>query len=471
MAKSVELLVVFLTLCVCAGSVLWTLWPLWKQRDAANFERETEIDGLALRQRETYAALRDLEFEHELGNLTSDDYFVLRERYARRAIALLKAADLRDHEAAAAVEEAVRTLRDARTLSVKAQPKTCQRCGVNPASMDALCDECAHVSATPGSQKRLQSIGRSRKWLVVTGIGMVAFAGLTAIATSLLNRSATAVQPIAVLPTHQVVSIAFSPTVAGEVLLTTTNQVMRSIDGGKSWTGLGSDGSFGPLLTYGVPGSGASRLWLAEQDTIYTSAGDDQTFSALGKPRPGALVKALAVDPSNPRSLYVVVVGGALMHSDDGGTSWLQVNTTGQAGLPQDTASLSLLSGVSTVLFGASPTAGVFASSDDGRSWSASNGFVNGLLPTRAINVLLYDPGSGDRFVAPDGAVFHGALYAGTALGLFKSIDAGGSWRPMALHSPIEALALDPAHSSTILAVDNQGRVYESHDHAETWGN
>jgi hypothetical protein len=67
--------------------------------------------ALADREAAAKAALRDVEFDHQLGNLADDDYRTLRERYTRRALAALKGRY--DHERALdeAIEAQVRALR------------------------------------------------------------------------------------------------------------------------------------------------------------------------------------------------------------------------------------------------------------------------------------------------------------------------------------------------------------------------
>lgn len=69
--------------------------------------------GLAERERAARAALHDVEFDYELGNLAADDYATLRERYTRRALAALKGRYDRERTLDDAIETRVRALRDA----------------------------------------------------------------------------------------------------------------------------------------------------------------------------------------------------------------------------------------------------------------------------------------------------------------------------------------------------------------------
>ncbi|HEV2237162.1 MAG TPA: hypothetical protein VGR57_10920 [Ktedonobacterales bacterium] len=69
--------------------------------------------SLAERERTARAALHDVEFDYELGNLAADDYRTLRERYTRRALAALKGRYDRERTLDDAIEARVRALRDA----------------------------------------------------------------------------------------------------------------------------------------------------------------------------------------------------------------------------------------------------------------------------------------------------------------------------------------------------------------------
>ncbi|HUX88183.1 MAG TPA: hypothetical protein VMW65_14365, partial [Chloroflexota bacterium] len=111
---------------------------------------------------------------------------------------------------------------------------------------------------------------------------------------------------------------------------------------------------------------------------------------------------------------------------------------------------------------------GVFASAD-GRSWVNANGFVNGALPTQTIYAIAFDPHSGDRYVGPSGENLTGALYVGTDVGIFKSIDQGQSWSALPLNHPIAALAVSTSGPHLMLAVDPSGQVYRSEDGGSSW--
>ena len=84
-------------------------------------------------------------------------------------------------------------------------------------------------------------------------------------------------------------------------------------------------------------------------------------------------------------------------------------------------------------------------------------------------DIVITDPDSGDTYENPSGRRYRGALYVATDLGLFKSINAGGSWRALALTGDIAALDVAVGEPAAITVVDARGRVYRSLDGGVTW--
>lgn len=66
---------------------------------------------VAERERAARDALREVEFDHRLGNLDDSDYQALRARYERRALAALKVRYQREQELEALIERQLDTLR------------------------------------------------------------------------------------------------------------------------------------------------------------------------------------------------------------------------------------------------------------------------------------------------------------------------------------------------------------------------
>lgn len=89
-----------LTIVVLALPALaFILWPIFKKGVApagilAISPSDDRRDELTEEKRTIYRALRELEFDHQAGHLSEDDYAALRDRYEARAAQLLKSLDL-----------------------------------------------------------------------------------------------------------------------------------------------------------------------------------------------------------------------------------------------------------------------------------------------------------------------------------------------------------------------------------------
>jgi hypothetical protein len=87
--------------------------PLLAPSRSAEAPAGTSASTLAERERAARAALHDVEFDYQLGNLSDDDYRARRERYMRRALAALKGRHDRERAVDEAIEAQVRALQAA----------------------------------------------------------------------------------------------------------------------------------------------------------------------------------------------------------------------------------------------------------------------------------------------------------------------------------------------------------------------
>ena len=167
---------------------------------------------------------------------------------------------------------------------------------------------------------------------------------------------------------------------------------------------------------------------------------------------PGALVRDLAVDPSNFNRMFAATDGG-LYRTGDGGASWSAV-TSDDAILAFDRVEIDPLT--PTTIYSARSGTGVFKSTDDGLSWTAaSTGLTDNTLRVLAINPT-----------SPR------TIYAGTDTTIFKTVDGALSW--VALNLPVvdpevDAIAIDVLNPATIYASTNGAGVLKSIDAGASW--
>jgi len=444
-------------------------------------------EGELLEEREVaLSALRELDLDHAVGKLAEADYHALRERYERRALALLRATD---PERVAA--EGGRPGARSAVLPPPRQPAIGATGAASPLARpaDGLDAPGAHRNGkdhslvapltapaparpAPVSDRRGRCtalVAASVAVLFALGVGAVYLVG---------SRAQGDQRVVATLDGIGPRGLALAP--SGRAFLASAGGLWTSGDDGTAWQPLGAlDGALRavalsgahPTRVYAVgPGllarsDDGGRGWVqqpAQLGELFPDAASDAT------PVPADL-RALAADPTVADRLWAVVEGAGLYRSDDGGQSW----TLRGSATPANATALVAVAGDAPdgppLLFLASATEGVLATTDEGASWSHASGALNGALPTRRVSSLAFDADSGETATTPDGRTLRGTLYAGTDEGLFKSLDRGQSWTRLPLRASIAAVGVAGGDSRVVLAVDRDGRVYRSQNRGVTW--
>lgn len=269
------------------------------------------------------------------------------------------------------------------------------------------------------------------------------------------------------------------------------NGVFRSGDGGRNWEGV-SAGIPHPQISavaVGFPNDGSSGpLYVGtEPSTLSRSDDGGQSWREL----PGLLelpsssrwsfppkpethhVRWIETDPVVTARLFVAIEAGALVRSPDGGDSWIDRVQGG----PIDTHTAASHAEAGGRLYSAAGD-GYFESRDGGESWSRPmGGLQHGYLVGVAVDpgdpdtvvvsgasgpYVSYRPSNAEAYVyrksgdgpfdlAMDGLpqaagtvasrlATHpaepGTFYAANNHGLFRSEDAGASWRPVEVDWP-----------------------------------
>jgi len=206
-----------------------------------------------------------------------------------------------------------------------------------------------------------------------------------------------------------------------------------------------------------------SRIYAETRPTgVYTTNDNGNVWTALGPATPGLYLEspAVAVAPSDPRSLYLAAAEG-FYRRRIGVPHWTSLPWNSCVGPlrlavdPTDAATL-VLSGVFTGS-GCSHLPGaclLFKTTDAGSSWTCiSNGFANGVGP----NIFL-----GFAPLSPQN------LYAQTSDGLYRSVDGGENWSLLAPGILPASLAFSPTQEGLLYAALPTG-VGRSTDGGATW--
>ena len=290
-------------------------------------------------------------------------------------------------------------------------------------------------------------------------------------------------------------------------------QIQRSNDGGTTWEPMGHE------FTYdGVPGTHQwydgtqhpwefKRVWhlepsLTDPDTVYAGAEDAALFrttdggkswselpglrEAKGKLwQPGAggmCLHTIVLDPTNPERIFVAISAAGAFRTDDGGKTWLPINSGLKSPFQLPDADAEVGHCVHRIAMHPSRPGVLFMqkhwdvmrSDNSGDSWEE----ISGDLPSDfgfPIDVHAHQPEtiyvvpikSDSEHFPPDGK-----------LRVYRSRTGGNEWEPLTKGLPQsdcyvnvlrDAMAVDSLDSCGIYFGTTGGQVYASADSGDTW--
>jgi len=245
------------------------------------------------------------------------------------------------------------------------------------------------------------------------------------------------------IPSTRASVVALNPLVP-TTAYAATGGLVKTTDGGATWNGL----ALAPqAFAVALDPSNPSTVYAGGNGGVHMSLDAGATWDNINDGLPVARLHMLVVDPQRPAVLYAGFGGygsffghNSLFKSEDGGSSWTPAMAASVAALAIDPQ-------VTLTIYAAVTDGQVFKSTNDGVSWSLSSSG----LPTFNVVTLAVHPD------APS-IVFAGT-YGG---GVFRSIDGGASWSPMSDQPPnllVRALAIDVG-SSTLYAGTDGGGVF-----------
>ncbi|MBI2953407.1 MAG: hypothetical protein HYY30_03775 [Chloroflexi bacterium] len=303
-----------------------------------------------------------------------------------------------------------------------------------------------------GAQHRRPRSGgnRSRRWLA---LGLLFPLVAIVVMVYLMARPGGG-GSIAVIQANDFHALAFSPDDADDanvVFFGHHNGVMRSDDGGRTWRSLVAQRNFDAMGLVVNPAN-PRHLYLAGHNIFFASVDGGTSWQSLTNNLPGGDIHGFTASPDALSRLFAFVVGHGLFASNDGGKQWEKLSEQ----LPGDV--IDLAAGSSQVLFAGSVSGGVLRSVDGGKTWERSGAGLGGS------NVTALAVESTNQQI----------VFAGTDSGLYRSDDAGASWRELTFPGQnVATLAISPSNPRVVLAIEfvraGEGRVYRSEDGGTTW--
>lgn len=141
------------TVILIVAAVVYVAYPLWRGRPAAATGEDSQARELLAKKEATYSALKELEFDYALGNLTPQDHRELEEKYKDRAVSILKELEAwgKREQARGGLEEELEEeiLRLRRGAKAGVKRLACSRCQAPCQPGDSFCSQCGAPLVKP----------------------------------------------------------------------------------------------------------------------------------------------------------------------------------------------------------------------------------------------------------------------------------------------------------------------------------
>ena len=260
---------------------------------------------------------------------------------------------------------------------------------------------------------------------------------LAGTADGILRREGDAWRPVAGTPEGAPVFAVVAPQAgaAAELLVGSAGEIGRSFEKGSSWSWMPATSVF----AFGAGGGGATLA--ATRGAVLRSDDGGVSWSDSSSGLTKTFPLQIAVDPREASSGYAATAGAGVFRTTDGGHTWKPVGSELSRFIVRSVAVDPNAEG----RIYAGTDRGVYGSVTSGRSWTP---LFEG-LPPAPVYALAADPESPME------------LFAGTAVGLFQSLDAGGHWTPFpspgAIPAGVTSLWLDSSRGELVVGTLGAG--------------
>src|SRR5206468_7482220 len=198
---------------------------------------------------------------------------------------------------------------------------------------------------------------------------------------------------------------------------------------------------------------------VADHRAAYSPAGPGSPWFTIGPRNVNGRVKALAVHPTDPDTVYAGAASGGVWKSTDGGQSWRPLwdeQDTMACGAiaiaPAAANTVYVATGEWTPGWSPSfPGTGVFVSTDAGATWTQRTAVVS-----RRIAQILVSPTDANR------------VYVAGEDGFERSTDGGVTWTTVRAGEISDAV-IDPNSANTLYINVRSDGIYKTTDGGTTW--
>lgn len=258
-----------------------------------------------------------------------------------------------------------------------------------------------------------------------------------------------------------VFSLAVAPSAPNTIYAATSNGFYRTADGGTTWTKIQTTGltSFSFTNALAVDPTNASVIYAAQFGLFKsTDGGSNWTSVPSGS---SSSIFSIVFDPSTPATMYVGAVDGVFKSTNSGGT-WIPQNNFAIPGTPIVRA-LAIDPTSPLTIYAGTTNNGLFKSTNGGGVWTAMNNGMGGSNPTN-VSAIAIDPTNPATIYTGHGSTFANG-------GINQSTNGGASWTPLTNGVPDVGVPAMVATSSGVYAALNSRGIIKTTNGGTSWTN
>jgi photosystem II stability/assembly factor-like uncharacterized protein len=240
--------------------------------------------------------------------------------------------------------------------------------------------------------------------------------------------------------------------------------ILKSTNGGTSWTEINQGIRSFSLYALAVNPTNPKIVYIGAGGAgLYKSTDGGATWVEMNEGLQNTDIGALVLHPNDPETIYVVTSTG-LFKSPDGGKRWIALNQGDDFTESQQYQSLLVLPTTPPTFYLASRQ-GLYTRREGDGGWVS----VPGILEGKKISALARDPRTGRLYAA---VVPRGTLETLREGGLFASEDGGKNWSRVdqGLEQDwIRVILVNPSDPRTIYVTTSSRGVLKSGDGGKSW--
>ena len=262
--------------------------------------------------------------------------------------------------------------------------------------------------------------------------------------------------------TGTVNALAVAPNAPNTIYASTGDGIYSSTNGGTNWSKRSGNGlaAISAANTIVVDPTNSSVVYLGHIFGLFKSTDGGDNWSPVNiAPLSSLSVFSIVFDPSTSSTMYVGASTG-VFKTTDGGSNWITQNNFGVQGTPNVRA-LAIDPTTPLTIYAGSFGNGLFKSTNGGGVWTASNTGMGGISPT-FIGVVVIDPTNTSTIYTGHGATPSGG-------GINKSTNGGASWSPLTTGVPNDWIRAMVATSSGIYAGVSNAGIIKSTNGGTSW--